>query len=69
MGMLPYTFVDVAGLVVTYLVPVAVWFMLAVGLYQLIREKVRHVRVMPLRSRHEMRQGLVSRLVDAQKSS
>ena len=68
MGVLSYMFVDVAGLVVTYLVSVVVWVMLAVGLYQLFRERIRHVRVTPLRPQRELRQGLVRRLVEAQKT-
>jgi hypothetical protein len=68
MGALSHIFVDVSGLVVTYLVPVVVWVMLAVGLCQLVRDKIRHVRVMPLWSRRQMRKGLVSRLVEAGRS-
>ncbi len=68
MGALSYIFVDVSGLVVTYLVPAVVWVLLAVGLYQLVRDKIRHVRVMPLRSRRIMQKGFVSRLVEAGRS-
>ena len=36
---------DVSGLFVTFLVPGVVWGTLAAGLYQLVRDEVRHVRV------------------------
>jgi hypothetical protein len=68
MEALSHIFVDISGLVVTYLVPVVVWVMLAVGLYQLVREKIGQVGVMPRGSRRIMRNGLVSRLVEAGRS-
>ena len=41
---------DVFGLAVTFFVPAVVWTTLVAGLYQLVREEVRRVRVTLRRS-------------------
>jgi hypothetical protein len=42
---------DVLGLVVTFFVSMVVWITLAVGLYQLVRKEIGHLRVTPREAR------------------
>jgi hypothetical protein len=49
--------VEVSGLAVAYLVTAAVWVLVTAGIYQLVRDKTRHVRVMPRRFRRLVREG------------
>ena len=63
MGTLSHLFVDISGLVVTHIIPAVVRVMLAVSLYQLARDEIRHAGVMLLRPRSAMRSGLVNKLV------
>ena len=48
---------DAFGLVVTFFVTAIVWVTLAAGLYQLVREEVRQIRVTPRRSQELERYG------------
>lgn len=49
MDNLPNALSDVAGLAVTLFVSITVWLTLLAGLYQLIRDEIRQVQVMPRR--------------------
>jgi len=44
---------NVAGLAVTLFVSITVWLTLLAGLYQLIRDEIRQVQVMPRRLAQE----------------
>ena len=57
MGELQHLLVTIFGLTVTFFVPAVVWVMLAVGLYQLVRSKIRRVRVLLWGPRPLMREG------------
>ena len=47
MGELQYLLINISGLAVTYFVPAIVWGVLIVGVYQLVRQKIRHVCLVP----------------------
>jgi len=57
MSELQHLLVTIFGLTITFFVPAVVWTMLAVGLYQLVRSKIRRVRVLRWGSRLLMREG------------
>jgi hypothetical protein len=48
---------SVSGLVVTFFVPAVVWTTLGAGLFQLVREEIRHFQVAPRRARRLERYG------------
>jgi len=57
MGNLQSVLFTVFGLVVTFFVPAIVWITLMAGLYQLVRDGIRRLRVAPRRSRGFIRKG------------
>ncbi len=57
MSELQHLLVTIFGLTITFFVPAVVWAMLAVGLHQLVRSKIRRVRVLRWGSRRLMREG------------
>jgi hypothetical protein len=56
-GEMQYLLINISGLAVTYFVPAVVWVVLMAGIFQLVREKTRHVRLMPHRFRRLGREG------------
>ncbi len=50
MGNLQDVLSTVFGMAVTFFVPAIVWITLVVGLYDLVRDKIRQIRVAPQRS-------------------
>ena len=57
MDALQYVLIDAFGLAVTFFVSGFVWVMLTIGFYQLVRDKLGQVRVMPRRSRRMVRES------------
>lgn len=57
MGEMPSLLINLSGLAVTYFVPAVVWIVLMAGIGQLVREKIRHVRLMPRGLRRLVREG------------
>ena len=57
MDALQYVLIDVFGLAVTFFVPGFVWVMLTIGFYQLVRDKLGQVRLIPRRSRRMVRES------------
>ena len=58
MGNWQSVFSTVSWLAVTFFVPAVVWITVSLGLYQLIRDKVRRVRVVSRRSDRFARESL-----------
>ena len=57
MGNLQNILSTVFGLAITYLVPAVVWVTLIAGLYQLVRDEIRQIHVVPRRLRRLVQEG------------